>query len=710
MDLNKVSIIIPVYNTEQFIEQCVLSIQKQTYKNTEIVLVDDGSDYSCKKVLDRLSEINQHIVLVTLKQNYGPGFARNKGIEHASGNYIYFMDSDDYIPEQTIEMLMCEIKEFPMIRGRLNRTYLTSRDAIIIDGSNQVKMFTDRKFSIARHSTAVNLLIRKDFILQHNLHFDENNRVYSDLSFLIQALVEVDQVPYLKEALYFKRLRNDPITSPSLTQEESAMRILDYLSIYIALRGDSSYEDAYEFLDNHLLNFYRADIVMYLKNENQIDLIFDAVSKTLAMVHPEVLRNTSIIAKREISALIRGDLKKFKKLNRKHHFLREAKWGASSKRRFAYFVHNRIFSLLPLKKKQIFIESFLGKSYSDSPKYIYEYMQEHYPEYEFVWCFDEKREIPGNAKQVVRFSIPYFYHLARSKYWINNSRMPNLLNKRKGNVYLQTWHGTPLKRLVFDMDDVHSANPKYKKHFYEQSRRWDYLSSPNGYSTDIFKRAFLFDKEMLEYGYPRNDLLVNNNTPAEVDTVKRKLGIPEDKKVVLYAPTWRDDEFFSRGKYKFTLQLDLDALQQRLGDEYVVLLRTHYFIANALDISGYEGFVYDFSSYDDIAELYLVSDILITDYSSVFFDYANLERPILFFTYDIEKYRDQLRGFYIDMEEELPGPLLYTSDEVIDAIENIDEVQEEYKEKYEEFYERFCDWEDGQASRKTVEHVFGKNK
>src|SRR5699024_11088636 len=131
---------------------------------------------------------------------------------------------------------------------------------------------------------------------------------------------------------------------------------------------------------------------------------------------------------------------------------------------------------------------------------------------------------------------PYFYELARSKYWINNSRMPNLLNKRKGNVYLQTWHGTPLKRLVFDMDDVHSADPKYKKNFYSQSRRWDYLSSPNAYSTEIFKRAFLFDKDMLEYGYPRNDLLVNKNTDRDVNSFKSKLGIPQDKKVVLYAP------------------------------------------------------------------------------------------------------------------------------------------------------------------------------
>src|SRR5699024_5645729 len=107
--------------------------------------------------------------------------------------------------------------------------------------------------------------------------------------------------------------------------------------------------------------------------------------------------------------------------------------------------------------------------------------------------------------------------------------------------------------------------------------------------------------------------------------------------------------------------------------------------------------------------LYLISDILITDYSSVFFDYANLKRPILFYTYDLEKYRDTLRGFYIDIEKDVPGPLLQTTEEVINAIINIDQIQEEYKEKYDRFYERFCHLDDGNASMKTVNKIFNSD-
>src|SRR5699024_5230320 len=165
-------------------------------------------------------------------------------------------------------------------------------------------------------------------------------------------------------------------------------------------------------------------------------------------------------------------------------------------------------------------------------------------------------------------------------------------------------------------------------------------------------------------------------------------------------------DYVARGKYNFNLELDLENMQRILGEEYIVIIRTHYFISEMLDLSSFEGFAFNFSKYDDIAELYLVSDIMITDYSSVFFDYANLKRPILFFTFDLEKYRDKLRGFYLDIETELPGPLLKTSDEVLNAIKNIEQVKEEYAVKYENFYKRFCSWEKGTASEQTVKRVF----
>lgn len=223
------------------------------------------------------------------------------------------------------------------------------------------------------------------------------------------------------------------------------------------------------------------------------------------------------------------------------------------------------------------------------------------------------------------------------------------------------------------------------------------------FSTEKFQSCFRFDKEkILEAGYPANDPLYAEDLEERSKAIKEKLGIPLDKKVLLYAPTWRDDNYYDAGEYKFELALDLDRLKKEFSDEYVVLLRMHYWIVDQLDLSKYPGFVYNGSDYDDITELYMISDICMTDYSSVFFDYANLKRPILYYMYDLEKYRDVLRGFYLDVEKELPGPILQTNDEVVEAIKNIDKVTEEYKDKYAEFYDRFCCIDDGHAAERVV--------
>lgn len=367
---------------------------------------------------------------------------------------------------------------------------------------------------------------------------------------------------------------------------------------------------------------------------------------------------------------------------------------------------------MPAKKNLVMFESFLGKQYSDSPRAIYEYMLEQNLPYDMYWSADRrhmKRFDDKEIKYVRRFSLQWLVLMARAKYWVTNSRLPLWIPKPNHTKYLQTWHGTPLKRLATDMDEVHMPGTntvKYKQNFLKEASKWDYLVSPNAYSSEIFKRAFQFDKNLIESGYPRNDFLINSNDTETISKVKASAGIPEGKKVILYAPTWRDNQFYAKGKYRFNLELDLDRLKEEFGDEYIIILRLHYLVAENLDLSGYEDFVYDMSHHEDIRELYLIADTLITDYSSVFFDYANLKRPMLFFVYDIEDYRDNLRGFYFDFEEKAPGPLVRTTEEVISAIKDIELKGFSPSSTTEAFYNRFCYLEDGQASKRVVEEVF----
>jgi len=374
----------------------------------------------------------------------------------------------------------------------------------------------------------------------------------------------------------------------------------------------------------------------------------------------------------------------------------------------------KIFAKFPVKQNRIVFESFLGKQYSDNPRAIFEYITDKNLNFDCYWSFDREhvdKFRKKNLKVVKRLTIKWVYYMATSKYWITNSRLPYWIPKFNRTIYIQTWHGTPLKKLGVDIENVQMPGvdtESYKQQFVHEAQKWDYLISPNAYSTNIFRRAFAFKKNLIESGYPRNDYLIKNNQAETILKLKEIIGLPKEKKVILYAPTWRDNQYYQVGRYKFDIQLNLNKLRKELGDDYIILLRLHYLVSENLDLSGFEDFVFDFSNYEDIRELYLISDLLITDYSSVFFDYANLKRPIIFFVYDIEDYRDVIRGFYFNLEELAPGPLVKTNDELITSIKTIDKIKFVYQDKFDNFYKTFCYLEDGNASERVVKEILLK--
>lgn len=705
--MRTVSVIIPVFNTDEFIEHCLMSVIEQTYEWLDIILINDNSNDECTAFLETLVKRDERIRLYHNDSQKGVGYSRNFGLKKAIGKYVYFIDSDDYIAPQTIQILVEHIGHCEIISGRKRRVHLdqskVNEEDIIINH------FTESKFDKLNNGTVLNRLFKRDYIEKHSLQFSEDIIRYSDLTFMIPAFLNTDVVAYVDKATYFKRSRLSSAKTRSLMQVPMGERITDFRTMFNKIKYEyKQFDTVIVYMDMLFLRIYRRQIVAHFRMNRNVDAIFSDLVEMAKETNEVALTLVPFLIRREIKTLRKGNIEKFKRMNLWHHRFRKLRNAVKTKRRLYIQLYRTIFLRLPIEKKTVLFESFLGKSYSDNPKYIYEHMRKHKKDYKFVWSVAEEKDIPGNPIQVKRFSLRYFYYMAISQYWISNARLPLFLHKRDETIYLQTWHGTPLKKLANDMDEVHMPGTntvKYKRNFIREASRWDYLISPNTYSTGIFRRAFQFDQKMLEYGYPRNDILYDKNDEKSINMLKSQFNLPTDKKVILYAPTWRDDEFYEKGKYKFQLQLNLDRLQSQLGDDYIIILRMHYLIASVLDISEYENFVYDFSSYNDIAELYLISDILITDYSSVFFDYANLKRPILFYTYDLEKYRDTLRGFYIDIEKDVPGPLLETTDEIIEAIINIDEVQANYARRYEQFYKRFCHLDDGTASQKTVDKL-----
>ncbi len=377
------------------------------------------------------------------------------------------------------------------------------------------------------------------------------------------------------------------------------------------------------------------------------------------------------------------------------------------------------YNQMDINEKLIIFESFMGRSYTDTPKAMYEYMinSGQFDDYTFVWAFKKPEEkakyfTDSKTKLVKWGSDEYYKYYATAKYWVSNSMVPIHVEKRPGQIYVQTWHGTPLKKLRYDIEvsgSVLNDVDDIRKRNDQDACRFDYFISPSPFASEKFTSAFNLkglNKEgiIIEEGYPRNDFLFNY-TEKDVLGIKENLNLPDDKKIILYAPTFRDDQHKSGVGYTYNLELDFDKLQKEIGSDYIILFRTHYFVSNMFDFNKYEGFIYDVSSYDDINHLYVISDLLITDYSSVFFDYANLNRPILFYMYDLDNYQNNLRDFYISLDE-LPMPIIKKEDELIRAIQSVEDDFKDYKVRYAQFNKKFNDLDDGEATKRVVAEIF----
>lgn len=399
---------------------------------------------------------------------------------------------------------------------------------------------------------------------------------------------------------------------------------------------------------------------------------------------------------------------------KKHHFvlwlIRNANFLKGRLKYLYFYIFNKT------NNEMIIFEAYMGRSFSCSPKAIYMELlkDKKYKNYKFIWAFKEPEKYKflkrkRNTAIIKYASSKYYRYYSKAKYWITNSRLPEVIKKRKNQVYVQCWHGTPLKKLGYDisvvggnaMNSINDIRKKYKN----DSKRYNYIISPSHFCTNKFISAFNLQRKNIikEIGYPRDDYLINYAV-KDVNRIKSKLKIPLDKKIILYAPTWRDNEHESGIGYTYQLNLDFNKLREKYSEKYIILFKSHYFISNYIDLSKYKGFVYNVSDYSDINDLYIISDLLITDYSSVFFDYANLKKPIIFYMYDLDEYKTKLRDFYIDLSE-LPGPIARTQKKLQKEIDGIESYEKRYLKKYEKFNKKYNYLNDGKSSKRFIKEI-----
>lgn len=344
---------------------------------------------------------------------------------------------------------------------------------------------------------------------------------------------------------------------------------------------------------------------------------------------------------------------------------------------------------------EILFESFQGKVIGDNPLALFNEVASRGPRWKLLFTTNLKTQAPEGAFAIRHGSVSWLKALATARVLINNTNFPGYFRKRPGQHYIQTWHGTPLKRLGKDIVDVVPTG-SYLKMMDREASYWDFLISPNPYCTELFPKTFGYRGRILQTGYPRNDILVTGQSTRQ--EIRSSLGIADDAVVVLYAPTWRDTARTATGNWK-----PVNFLESGVGDGFVVLYRGHTNTHSAHNPKVARGAI-DVTDYRNAAELYLAADVLVTDYSSSMFDFSATGKPIIFLAPDIDQYVSK-RGFYFDFEAEAPGPVLRDPAKLRATLEQLDSVTDEYREKYLAWQQKFTSLEDGGASKRVIDQT-----
>lgn len=371
--------------------------------------------------------------------------------------------------------------------------------------------------------------------------------------------------------------------------------------------------------------------------------------------------------------------------------------------------------------KIVLFESYHGDRYNCNPRGIYEAMiaDERYIDYKFIWAFKDPDqykflEEDFRTKTIKSNSRRYYIYCAKAKYIVLNLLLKPQVSLKKEQTYIQTWHGKPIKAIgcgrTFETDPRRTL-ASTRRHYTKNAKKITKLLSPSAFFTPVMRDAFNIKKIhkedcICETGYARNDELFRYSELDKI-RIRQKLGVDPANKVILYAPTWRElfGDYIENQQMGVVLRvsdsIDFRKMKEQLGDGYTILFRAHHMDAEAMDISRYEGFIIDVTDYENVNDLYIISDLMISDYSGTIFDFGILKRPMVYYMFDRELYTTKLQGVNIDLDE-LPGIAVEKEEELVPAI--IKQFREfQYDEKYERFNRKYNQYEDGHAGERVIE-------
>lgn len=353
---------------------------------------------------------------------------------------------------------------------------------------------------------------------------------------------------------------------------------------------------------------------------------------------------------------------------------------------------NKFFSIFSINNNKIVFQG--NQNMVDgNPRAIYEYMKEKYPNYRLICIVNKGVDTSSIDSKDCAFYKTFkgYYHLATARYWVRSQSFGGFLKKRKGQIYIQTWHGHgALKKMSYDVESLKKDNNGEEL---DHVRDWDYFISTDKLDGDVIKSSTNYKGKILELGAASLDLLVQRDK-KKINKIKEELGIKSTKKkIVLYAPTFREKDLEAN-----LVTVPIEKLKSL--NEYIFLVRLHPLIEEKVDKRIFSKNIIDVCDYYDVSNLLLITDILISDYSSIIYEFAVLNRPMILYAYDYDSYLKE-RGFYVDYLT-LPGPICYTQNQLYECINKQKYNQKKYGNQLKSFNNKYNKLNDGHATERIV--------
>lgn len=681
----KVSVIIPAYNNEPYIAECVNSVLNQTYENYEIIIVDDASEDDTLYIAKELALQNDCIRIINNDENKGQGYSRNYALNIATGEYVIFLDSDDFLEPVTLEVVVKKImkdkSDFVVFDWKYYKTANKTYSYV-----NKDEYFS-KKFLIrdecldllsAKCYFSVNRLYSKKFLKDNDIKFGEGH-LYEDWEFLVKSCMKAKKVSLVPSPLYTVRLSSTSSTKinhDTNIHSESYIKAVRKIMKMIGGESKEQYYYLYKYLIRKFWSYYDKRVGEEYKEKFIRDFVH--------VMRPAKLKNTNVSNKLVrlsfgFKFFERGDVAGFKLLYIAYKAKKEYdksinKIKKNIRRKFKRPVVDLNLEYWKkskgVRKKDIILFMGFDYRYTGNSRYLFEQILRKRQKDVYFVTEDERVDKRNRIKPGSEEFYNLFY---AARIVVFESWIPTHLRKTPCAVWVQLWHGTPLKKMLFDSNEeeiiTRKSNHKILK--FNDIRRWNYLITDNEGISEYFEKAFLIPKKrILPLGYPRVEYLIENKNDVELkNKIKKKAGLPLNKKIATYLPTWRDYNYGEdEQNFNTDYLLDDTILKNHLGDEYEIVSKNHTYLDKAGAIKNVDL---------ETQELLLISDYLISDYSSVIFDAFAIDLPVVLLVKDYDKYMKS-RGVYEELWEVLKGMACKTEKEAANKIVNY-EIDDNYK-------------------------------